>query len=85
MSGTNGGMPGSGLQNMGLQNMGMQQRMGNMPMMQQQGMAPQMMPGATQQQMPQAIPPAYGGGQQTVQMGQNPYQIGMQQRFNRQY
>lgn len=88
MSGTNGGMPSSGLQNMGFQQpMGMNNRIGSMPMQQQMPMPQTMMQGGTgMPQQPQAIPPAFGGGQQPVQMGQNQYPMGMQNRmFGRQY
>lgn len=37
---------------------------------------------AAQLQPPQAIPPALGGGQQPVQMGQNPNQYGLPQTSN---
>lgn len=74
---------------------GMQGGMGQMPQMgQMQGMQPPgqmpqpMAQGGTGMPMPQAaqmspaMPPALGGGQQPVKMGQNPYQYGMPQTTN---
>lgn len=54
---------------------------GQMPQMpNQMGAMPGQMPQPAQ--FSQAMPPAVGGGQQPVQMGQNPYQYGMPQTTN---
>ena len=83
MSGTNGGMP-QGMsqmpQGMGQMPQGAPANPGSMPQPMNMGGSGMPLPQANQ--TPQAMPPALGGGQQQVQMGQNPYQYGAPQTTN---
>lgn len=96
MSGNQGGMA-TGMQSQGPYQaqmpgaqmpQGMPSNFGSMPQPANQGMGfggmsqPFQTPQANQMQPPQAIPPALGGGQQPVQMGQNPNQYGLPQTSN---